>query len=149
MSIPQDTTAALGDQAILNCSAMAIPTAEYDWTRDGVEWEPDGVRVWRDIGSLVFNRVIREDSGSYICTASNVHGRNPSDPAKLDVTGVCVCVCRGVCAHNVSVFKFNQLAEKCPSMSVSSFTASRSSSTPSCGPGGGGCHVAQSVLDPP
>lgn len=81
----------LGDPAILNCSALAIPTASYQWSRDEMVLTPDGTRLIADNGSLLFSELVRDDSGLYECTASNIYGGITSQPAQLTVQGGCKC----------------------------------------------------------
>ena len=90
---PERTTAHLNDTVILNCSAFAIPPADYIWTRDEQQVDIDGVRVQLDNGSLIINTLSRSDAGQYVCRASNEHGEIVSDPASLVVMGECVCEC--------------------------------------------------------
>ena len=84
---PERTTASLNDDVILNCSAFAIPTADYIWTHDEQQVDIDGVRVQLDNGSLIINTLLRSDAGQYVCQASNDYGEIVSDPAQLLVQG--------------------------------------------------------------
>lgn len=84
---PTNTMATLAGSAILNCSALAIPTADYSWLMDSQPLFVDGVRLLLENGSLVFNEIYRNDSGNYVCIASNLYGEIRSPPAELIVTG--------------------------------------------------------------
>ncbi len=83
----------MGESALLNCSVLAIPSADYAWRHDGVTLTlEDDMRQTTENGSLIFTELYRNHSGTYECTASNVYGEITSDPALLTVLGECVCV---------------------------------------------------------
>lgn len=84
---PQDTVGRLGEPAVLNCSALAIPPPDYEWSVNGLNINLDGTRLIADNGSLLFSELVREDSGSYVCTASNQYGEILSPSAELTVLG--------------------------------------------------------------
>ncbi len=77
----------LGEPAVLDCSAFAIPSPDYEWSRDGLPLTLDETRLIAENGSLLFSELMRDDSGSYECTASNLYGEITSQPAQLTVQG--------------------------------------------------------------
>ncbi|XP_072038172.1 cell adhesion molecule Dscam2-like [Amphiura filiformis] len=61
-----------GDIAEMSCTDMAAvqkyyPDARMEWTKNGKEFQLDGLRVRIDRKTLVFEEVHGEDSGVYLC----------------------------------------------------------------------------------
>jgi len=84
ISIPQDTT------VTFNCEATSYGDTTYFWQRvDGGE-----LALSRATGvnskKLTISNVVPDDTGSYVCVASNKDGKTASRKANLNVEGLCI-----------------------------------------------------------
>ncbi|XP_071802833.1 hemicentin-1-like isoform X2 [Asterias amurensis] len=71
---PNDIAVRIGSRARLTCTVNSYPPAIITWSKDGEAINPaNGMAVQTD-GSLVIDQVQESDSGSYVCTATNVVG---------------------------------------------------------------------------
>lgn len=95
MSPPRNTTVAEGSRVRLSCHADGYPgNITYRWSRDGIDIHLLARNMWQvrgqvlDDGSLLIDRVHREDTGWYKCQPSNGVGslQAPEAQAFLNVT---------------------------------------------------------------
>ena len=84
----------LSARAELECFAIGVPEPTYLWLRcrDGAPPVPVQLsdRVREINGTLMFDSIVREDSGMYKCVAMNEHGNVTSRPVGLWVIGTSV-----------------------------------------------------------
>ena len=97
-----------GNSVIFECTATGIPAPEITWLKDGVElnsisdpritfgFASDPMDFSRDDGETVLGvtrnltlaNTVDEDSGSYVCMATNIAG-NDNDTFEVIVQGMC------------------------------------------------------------
>uniref|UniRef100_A0A672Z503 Cell adhesion molecule L1-like b n=1 Tax=Sphaeramia orbicularis TaxID=375764 RepID=A0A672Z503_9TELE len=78
-----------GGDIILNCSVFGSPSPEVYWVRNETLQTTEGERyVLHQNKSLQIFRAEKDDSGQYVCVASNSEGRSGLT-AVLDVKGIC------------------------------------------------------------
>lgn len=77
---PEDTTVAIGDTLTLTCSVDGTPPILMRWTKDG---EPIGSNSTSP--TLTIASFQEEDSGQYICIATNATGQTLSNAATVAV----------------------------------------------------------------
>nr|XP_055041614.1 vascular endothelial growth factor receptor 2 [Misgurnus anguillicaudatus] len=77
----------VSDSTTLVCEVSGTPTPRVVWTKDNhTVIEGSGVILKRSNRVLTIQRVKKEDSGLYVCTACNQHGCD-SDEARIIVDG--------------------------------------------------------------
>ncbi|XP_063047864.1 inactive tyrosine-protein kinase 7 [Engraulis encrasicolus] len=76
----QDHVFTANSQERISCYAGGTPEPQVTWELpDSQAASPDGVRIYQDGGSLMFNPTQKADSGTYICTASNKAGKRTQE----------------------------------------------------------------------
>jgi len=96
IQVPQENyTVNYGESITLECRVVSNPEhTSVNWTKliDGnnisinfIEGKYGGSTV--DVPSLTINNVEEDDAGSYVCTATNVHGLGVSKQINLVVNG--------------------------------------------------------------
>lgn len=70
----------------LPCVADGYPFPTYNWKKDGKPIVIDNFRLSQNGGNLIINTTRVSDSGLYICTATNDHGK-VSASTNVTVTG--------------------------------------------------------------
>ena len=83
---PQNQTKIEGDDVTFNCSATGNSAPTFRWTKDGSVLTPASrISLSSDSKQLTITNVTREDSGQYVCEATNNVTTVPSDSATLNV----------------------------------------------------------------
>lgn len=85
---PSDTTSAVGQTVVLNCSPpRGKPDPKVIWRKNGELVQMDKrIRITED-GNLQIDSVSKQDIGEYLCLAINTGGERKSRPAQLRVLG--------------------------------------------------------------
>ncbi|XP_069956737.1 roundabout homolog 2-like isoform X1 [Cherax quadricarinatus] len=79
----------VGDSVCLPCQPpKGIPLPDLTWLRDGRQVTNSSHLSVSQAGDLVINKVIQEDSATYVCRASNAAGTRESTPTQLTVMTV-------------------------------------------------------------
>ena len=79
---PQNETKTEGDNVTFTCNATGNPAPTFRWTRNGSVLTT-GLSL--DGKQLTITNVTREDSGQYVCEATNNVRKVPSNSATLNV----------------------------------------------------------------
>ncbi|XP_067825529.1 hemicentin-1-like [Heptranchias perlo] len=71
--LPADVSLHKGERLLLTCAAKGLPTPSISWTFNN---KPVAVKVSRNEGlsELIIEKVSKEDSGTYVCTAESAVG---------------------------------------------------------------------------
>ncbi|XP_069382460.1 basement membrane-specific heparan sulfate proteoglycan core protein isoform X25 [Paralichthys olivaceus] len=71
-ALPETKEVTVGSDAVLPCVASGYPVPEIKWSKLDGELAP---KCFQDVNVLTVPRVAYEDSGTYVCTASNKQGK--------------------------------------------------------------------------
>ncbi|XP_034445775.1 basement membrane-specific heparan sulfate proteoglycan core protein isoform X2 [Hippoglossus hippoglossus] len=71
-ALPETKEVTVGSDAVLPCVASGYPVPEIKWSKLDGELPP---KCFQDVNALTVPRVAHEDSGTYVCTASNKQGK--------------------------------------------------------------------------
>ncbi|XP_014849228.1 PREDICTED: basement membrane-specific heparan sulfate proteoglycan core protein isoform X5 [Poecilia mexicana] len=71
-ALPETKEVTVGSDAVMPCLASGYPVPDIKWTKSEGELPPKCVQ---EANVLTVPQVTHEDSGTYICTASNEHGK--------------------------------------------------------------------------
>ncbi|XP_056158189.1 basement membrane-specific heparan sulfate proteoglycan core protein [Lampris incognitus] len=71
-ALPETMEVTVGSDAVLPCVASGYPVPQIKWSKLGGELPPKCVQV---VNVLTVPGVTHEDSGTYVCTASNKQGK--------------------------------------------------------------------------
>ncbi|XP_054464444.1 basement membrane-specific heparan sulfate proteoglycan core protein isoform X3 [Anoplopoma fimbria] len=71
-ALPETKEVTVGSDAVLPCVASGYPVPEIKWSKVEGELPP---KCFQDLNALTVPRVAHEDSGIYVCTASNKQGK--------------------------------------------------------------------------
>ncbi|XP_033933466.2 basement membrane-specific heparan sulfate proteoglycan core protein-like, partial [Pseudochaenichthys georgianus] len=71
-SLPEAKEVTVGSDAVLPCVASGYPLPDIRWSKLEGELPP---KCFQDVNVLTVPRVTQEDSGTYVCTASNKQGK--------------------------------------------------------------------------
>ncbi|KAK5864266.1 hypothetical protein PBY51_001220 [Eleginops maclovinus] len=71
-SLPETKEVTVGSDAVLPCVASGYPVPQIKWSKVEGELPP---KCFQDVNVLTVPRVTPEDSGTYVCTASNKQGK--------------------------------------------------------------------------
>ncbi|KAJ4918756.1 hypothetical protein JOQ06_022871 [Pogonophryne albipinna] len=71
-SLPETKELTVGSDAVLPCVASGYPLPDIRWSKLEGELPP---KCFQDVNVLTVPRVTQEDSGTYVCTASNKQGK--------------------------------------------------------------------------
>ncbi|XP_056280235.1 basement membrane-specific heparan sulfate proteoglycan core protein isoform X13 [Pseudoliparis swirei] len=71
-ALPETKEVTVGSDAVLPCVASGYPSPEIKWSKLEEELPP---KCFQELNALTVPRVSHEDSGIYVCTASNKQGR--------------------------------------------------------------------------
>ena len=83
---PQNETKTEGDNVTFTCNATGNPAPTFRWTKNAsVLTTSSRIRLSSDGKQLTLTNVTREDSGQYVCEATNNVRTVPSDSATLNV----------------------------------------------------------------
>ena len=83
---PQNATKIEGDNVTFTCNATGNPAPTFRWTKNGsVLTTGSRIRLSSDGKQLTLTNVTREDSGQYVCEATNNVTTVASDSATLNV----------------------------------------------------------------
>ena len=83
---PQNATKIEGDNVTFTCNATGNPAPTFRWTKIGsVSTKGSRISLSLDGKQLTITNVTREDSGQYVCEATNNVRTVPSDSATLNV----------------------------------------------------------------
>ncbi|XP_076876576.1 roundabout homolog 4 isoform X2 [Brachyhypopomus gauderio] len=83
---PGDTEVAQGEMAVMNCSSpLGYPEPNITWKKDGVLINTSDEHYTELSGKLIIAPARREDSGVYVCVASNIVAVRESRAARLTV----------------------------------------------------------------
>ena len=89
---PQNATKIEGDNVTFTCNATGNPAPTFRWTRNGSVLTTDSrISLLSDGKHLTITNVTREDSGQYVCEATNNVTTVPSDSATLNVQCKITC----------------------------------------------------------
>ena len=83
---PQNATQIEGSNVSFTCNATGNPAPTFRWTKNGsVLTAGSRISLSSDGKQLTITNVTREDSGQYVCEATNSVRTVPSDSATLNV----------------------------------------------------------------
>ena len=83
---PQNATQIEGDNVTFTCNATGNPAPTFRWTKIGSVLTTDSrISLLSDGKHLTITNVTREDSGQYVCEATNNVTTVSSDSATLNV----------------------------------------------------------------
>ena len=83
---PQNKTKVEGDNVTFTCNATGNSAPTFRWTKDGsVLTAGSRISLLSDRKQLTITNVTREDSGQYVCEATNNVRTVPSNSATLNV----------------------------------------------------------------
>ena len=83
---PQNETKTEGDNVTFTCNATGNPAPTFNWTKDGsVLTAGSRISLSPDRKQLTITNVTREDSGQYVCEATNNVTTVQSNSATLNV----------------------------------------------------------------
>ena len=89
---PQNETKIEGDNVSFTCNATGNPAPIFRWTKNGsVLTTGSRISLSSDGKQLTLTNVTREDSGQYVCEATNNVTTVPSDSATLNVQCKITC----------------------------------------------------------
>ncbi|XP_038577847.1 basement membrane-specific heparan sulfate proteoglycan core protein isoform X10 [Micropterus salmoides] len=71
-ALPETKEVTVGSDAVLPCVASGYPVPEIKWSKVEGELPP---KCFQEVNVLTVPRVTHEDSGTYVCTASNKQGK--------------------------------------------------------------------------
>ncbi|XP_041802675.1 basement membrane-specific heparan sulfate proteoglycan core protein isoform X5 [Chelmon rostratus] len=71
-ALPETKKVTVGSDAVLPCVASGYPVPEIKWSKVEGELPP---KCFQEVNVLTVPRVTHEDSGTYVCTASNKQGK--------------------------------------------------------------------------
>uniref|UniRef100_A0A3B3VSB1 Heparan sulfate proteoglycan 2 n=1 Tax=Poecilia latipinna TaxID=48699 RepID=A0A3B3VSB1_9TELE len=71
-ALPETKEVTVGSDAVMPCLASGYPVPNIKWTKSEGELPPKCIQ---EANVLTVPQVTHEDSGTYICTASNEHGK--------------------------------------------------------------------------
>ncbi|XP_058499022.1 basement membrane-specific heparan sulfate proteoglycan core protein isoform X3 [Solea solea] len=71
-ALPETKEVTVGSDAVLPCVASGYPVPEIKWSKMDGELLP---KCFQEANALTVPRVTHEDSGTYVCTASNKQGK--------------------------------------------------------------------------
>uniref|UniRef100_A0A3Q2QD42 Heparan sulfate proteoglycan 2 n=1 Tax=Fundulus heteroclitus TaxID=8078 RepID=A0A3Q2QD42_FUNHE len=80
-ALPETKEVTVGSDAVMPCLASGYPVPDIKWTKSEGELPP---KCFQEANVLTVPQVTHEDSGTYVCTASNEHG-NVAAFTKLEV----------------------------------------------------------------
>ncbi|KAM9456262.1 roundabout homolog 4 isoform 2-T2 [Clarias gariepinus] len=83
---PSDVEVAAGEMAVMNCSSpVGHPEPNITWKKDGILVNTTDEHYTELNGKLIIAPARKQDSGIYICVASNIVGVKESRAARLTV----------------------------------------------------------------
>ncbi|XP_026856557.2 roundabout homolog 1 isoform X1 [Electrophorus electricus] len=83
---PSDAEVALGEVAVMNCSSpIGYPEPNVTWRKDGVLINSSDEHYTELSGKLIIAPAHKQDSGVYVCVASNIVAVRESRAARLTV----------------------------------------------------------------
>ena len=83
---PQNVTQIEGSNVSFTCNATGNPAPTFRWTKNGSVLKMGSrISFSSDSKQLTITNVTREDSGQYVCEATNNVRTVPSDSATLNV----------------------------------------------------------------
>ena len=83
---PRNATKIEGDNVTFTCNATGNPAPTFRWTKIGsVLTKGSNISLSSDGKQLTITNVTKEDSGQYVCEATNNVMTVPSDSATLNV----------------------------------------------------------------
>ena len=89
---PQNATKIEGDNVTFTCNATGNPAPTFRWTKNGsVLRTGSRISLLSHGKHLTITNVTREDSGQYVCEATNNVTTVPSDSATLNVQCKITC----------------------------------------------------------
>ena len=89
---PQNATKIEGNNVTFTCNATGNPAPTFRWTKIGSVLTTDSrISLLSDGKHLTITNVTREDSGQYVCEATNNVTTVPSDSATLNVQCKITC----------------------------------------------------------
>ena len=89
---PQNATQIEGSNVSFTCNATGNPAPTFRWTKNGSVLTTDSrISLLSDGKHLTITNVTREDSGQYVCEATNNVTTVPSDSATLNVQCKITC----------------------------------------------------------
>ena len=89
---PQNATKIEGDNVTFTCNATGNPAPTFRWTKIGSVLTTDSrISLLSHGKHLTITNVTREDSGQYVCEATNNVTTVPSDSATLNVQCKITC----------------------------------------------------------
>ncbi|XP_071333360.1 basement membrane-specific heparan sulfate proteoglycan core protein isoform X1 [Trachinotus anak] len=71
-ALPETKEVTVGSDAVLPCVASGYPVPEIKWSKLEGELPP---KCFQEVNVLTVPRITHEDSGTYVCTASNKQGK--------------------------------------------------------------------------
>ncbi|XP_061591358.1 basement membrane-specific heparan sulfate proteoglycan core protein isoform X3 [Cololabis saira] len=71
-ALPETKEVAVGSDAVLPCVASGYPVPDIQWSKREGELPP---KCYQEANTLTVPRVTHDDSGTYICTATNKQGK--------------------------------------------------------------------------
>ncbi|XP_069566959.1 basement membrane-specific heparan sulfate proteoglycan core protein isoform X4 [Brachyistius frenatus] len=71
-ALPETKEVTVGSDAVLPCVASGYPTPEIKWSKLEGELPP---KCFQEVNALTVPGVTHDDSGTYVCTASNKQGK--------------------------------------------------------------------------
>ncbi|XP_068453797.1 cell adhesion molecule L1-like a isoform X3 [Clinocottus analis] len=111
----QEYAVVVGDIIIMNCSVFSSPPATISWAKNGTQETIEGERFLPFIGSLQIISAKKNDSGKYVCVASNEEGESSvtavldvKDPTKIEYPPQDVQIISGTTAQLMCQAEFDE-----------------------------------------